>query len=374
MNSADRVQELGELELATLVCLVASQHCIVDADALDALDEAQYQLEAIASNIFGLSCATVDCSERLSVDDFSNAVLVESKDEDEPKHARSRAIDEPSYFSIDTVRPTATRHSRSVGRFNTSILDSRRVADVVIAKNLNITHHHVQIQALELIRGKRIFTRTAVHAAPKRFLFIALISSKTGGPLLSHLVRNPIQTELLQFDSTGLIETPYTDDPSQSFVNGKASGPTFNYPSSANETAQNGQHHTSSFLQNDIDELQSLAAAVRVTAEVRGYLHNVLTFLRAHRAVAGGVSATATRHLNLLVRALAPLHALSFVPPSLVALATRKVYSHRLVITAPENERSLQWGSSIEAVQELLDNVTVQDVIEEVLKTVEVPL
>ncbi|KAI9667434.1 MAG: hypothetical protein M1821_000249 [Bathelium mastoideum] len=270
MNLADRVQELGELELATLVCLVASQHCVVDADALDALDEAQYQLEAITSNIFGLTCATVDCSERLSVDDFSNAVLVESKDEDEPKHARSRAMDE--------------------------------------------------------------------------------------------------------FDSTGLIETPYTDDPSENFINGKASGPASNYPSSANETAQDGQHHTSSFSQNDIDELQSLAAAVRVTAEVRGYLHNVLTFLRAHRAVAGGVSATATRHLNLLVRALAPLHALSFVPPSLVALATRKVYSHRLVLTAPENERSLQWGSSIEAVQELLDNVTVQDVIEEVLKTVEVPL
>lgn len=77
---------------------------------------------------------------------------------------------------------------------------------------------------------------------------------------------------------------------------------------------------------------------------------------------------------NTSRRALAPLHALSFVPPSLVALATRKVYSHRIILVSPDDERSLQWGSSVEAVRELLENVTVHDVIEEVLRTVEVPL
>lgn len=40
----------------------------------------------------------------------------------------------------------------------------------------------------------------------------------------------------------------------------------------------------------------------------------------------------------------------------------------------PENERSMQWGSSVEAVRALLDGITVGDVIEEVLQTVEVPL
>ena len=40
----------------------------------------------------------------------------------------------------------------------------------------------------------------------------------------------------------------------------------------------------------------------------------------------------------------------------------------------PENERSMQWGSSIEAVRAVLDGITVDDVIEEVLQTVEVPL
>lgn len=72
--------------------------------------------------------------------------------------------------------------------------------------------------------------------------------------------------------------------------------------------------------------------------------------------------------------ALAPLHGLTYVSPSLVALAARKIYPHRIVITAPEDERSMQWGSSLEAVKAVLDGVTEEEVIEEVLQSVEVPL
>lgn len=60
--------------------------------------------------------------------------------------------------------------------------------------------------------------------------------------------------------------------------------------------------------------------------------------------------------------------------PSLVALAARKIYPHRIVLTTPENERSLQWGSDIEAVRQMLDGVVVEDVIDDVLAQVEVPL
>lgn len=58
----------------------------------------------------------------------------------------------------------------------------------------------------------------------------------------------------------------------------------------------------------------------------------------------------------------------------MVALAARKIYPHRIAITLPENERSLQWGSSLEAVKAVLDGVTADDVVEEVLQSVEVPL
>lgn len=87
-----------------------------------------------------------------------------------------------------------------------SPLDSRRIANVVLVKNLDHASPEVQVQALEvssmfytavqtkslinmkLMRGKRNFTRTAVHAAPRPFLFIALIVSGTLR-LNSHLVR-----------------------------------------------------------------------------------------------------------------------------------------------------------------------------------------
>ncbi|OMP83763.1 hypothetical protein BK809_0005144 [Diplodia seriata] len=114
--------------------------------------------------------------------------------------------------------------------------------------------------------------------------------------------------------------------------------------------------------------------SLTLASEVFAYMQNLIAFLRLHRAVSGGISALATRHFELLVRALAPLHGLNYVPPSLVALAARKIYPHRILLTAPENERSMQWGSSLEAVREVLDGVTVDDVIEDVLQQVEVPL
>lgn len=61
------------------------------------------------------------------------------------------------------------------------------VAEVIIAKNLDLVDHQVQIQALELLRGRRIFSRTGYHTAPKKFLFVALLSA-TGAPnLVDHL-------------------------------------------------------------------------------------------------------------------------------------------------------------------------------------------
>ena len=124
----------------------------------------------------------------------------------------------------------------------------------------------------------------------------------------------------------------------------------------------------------EIQILTELSSAVTITAEVKRYLHNIATFLRLHRAVAGGISAQASKHFDLLVRCLAPLHNLNYVTPSLVALAARKIYAHRIVITAPENERSMQYGSDTYVVANLLEGVTPQLVVEEVLAAVEVPL
>jgi MoxR-like ATPase len=128
------------------------------------------------------------------------------------------------------------------------------------------------------------------------------------------------------------------------------------------------------FSKDDIDTLAVLQENARMSPDIRGHLHNVVVFARLHRAVRSGVSAMATRHFHLLSRALAPLHNLSYVAPFMVAMAFKKVYAHRIIITTPENERSMQWGSDIEVVKELLDGLTVEDILEEVLESVESPL
>ncbi len=101
---------------------------------------------------------------------------------------------------------------------------------------------------------------------------------------------------------------------------------------------------------------------------------NIVSFLRMHRAVADGISPLASMHFERLCRCLAPLHKLDYVTPALVALAARKIYLHRIGITAPEKERSMQWGSKLNAVEAALADVGSEDVIEDVLELVSAPV
>ena len=136
-----------------------------------------------------------------------------------------------------------------------------------------------------------------------------------------------------------------------------------------------------------------LVGSATISIDVKRYSHDILTFLRRHRAVAAGVTPQATKHFDLLARyvvacitrlaealnsswhsSLAPLHDLNFVTPSLVQLAARKVYRHRISIVAPEDERSMQYGSSLAVITALLEEVTPEQVIEEVLASIEMPL
>ena len=103
-------------------------------------------------------------------------------------------------------------------------------------------------------------------------------------------------------------------------------------------------------------------------------MQDVVTFLRLHRAIGGGVTPRATKAFRLLMRCLASLHGLNFVTPSLVALAARKTYHHRLEMVSASNERSMQYGSDLGAIAPMLEAFTPELVVEEVLGRVEAPL
>lgn len=336
----ERLQELNDLELAILVALVAQEHCVFSSD--EPSKALQYELGAVCSRSFGRQVATIHCTPETTVDELNEAVLVNVDDVFE------NAIDG---HASSGRPPLATRMSSAGGsprpaRFGSSTngLDDRRIADVVIATDLDLASENVQVQVIEMLRTRRIFTRTSMHSAPKDFLFVSIMSQP--GARLSHHLNDCFSMSHFHISSDGL---PYTD----------------------NEMPTNS---SPALVSDDITHLRLKADQTMLAAEVAAYLHNIVLFMRMSRYVNSGVTAEATKQLRTLSKALAPLHGLDFVPPSLVVLAARKVYPHRLVLATPETERSIQWGSSPEAVRKMLEGVTVEDAIEDAIASVETPL
>ena len=88
-----RVQELTDIELAILICLVANEHCIIQTDK-ESLDTLQDELQLvrcwtrrlshswltpfykIASDVFALSTATVHCSASTTLEELSGRILI----------------------------------------------------------------------------------------------------------------------------------------------------------------------------------------------------------------------------------------------------------------------------------------------------------
>jgi len=121
----------------------------------------------------------IDCNEHTSLDDFAHAVVcIDVTPTRSTSPARTR---QDSYF----LNPTFQVINRSP--VSETFLDNKTIANVIIAKNLHAAPKAVQIQALELMRTKRLYTRTSVQNAPKRFLFIALLAGEEGPRLTKHL-------------------------------------------------------------------------------------------------------------------------------------------------------------------------------------------
>jgi hypothetical protein len=329
-----KLQDLGDLELAILVCLIAQEHCMISTDG--SKTSLRDELVQICRSVFGLRPAVISCSAKISIEEFSEGILID--DEDDDLHTK------PSYTTPTLSVGFDSTRSGSMGRFGSNTLDNRRIADVVIAVDLDLANESVQVQMLELIRSKRIFTRTAMHTASKDFMVLS-VTSKPGSRLSHHLN-----------DLFCIYHFHSADD---GFLHADS---------------QQIPIPTATFESSEIALLRSLANSTMLTPELAAYLHNIVVFLRSSRYISGGVTATATRQLRSIAKVLAPLHGLDYVPPSLITLAANKIYPHRLRLATAETERSLQWGSDPGAVRELLNGITVEWVIKEVIQTVDTPL
>ncbi|KAF7190177.1 hypothetical protein HII31_08508 [Pseudocercospora fuligena] len=334
-----RIQDLGDLELALLVAVVAGEHCIFSTSS-GSVQNLRAELSLTCMNRFLRQPVVIDCSPETTVDEFSEALLVENEE----------SFDDSLDYKYNAARPTLEvkfhpAREPSPGRLGSlANLDERRVADVVIAVGLDSAIEAVQVQAFELLRSRRMFTRSAMHVAPKDLLFIVILSSPEAR-LTRHL------------NDLFCMSHHHGDDDGFIHLDGQL------------DTTEVPKINV-----EDITQLRELAKDVNLTHEIAQYLHNIVVFMRNSRLIKGGVTATATRQLRILSMALAPLHGLDYVPPSLVALAARKIYPHRLVLATEKTERSLLWGSDPRAIRDLMQNVTIEDAIENVLGSVEAPL
>lgn len=294
-----KIHRLSDLELALLLSLVAGEHCLAST-APDAVDTLAAELRRVAARTFHLVPAVVACHAHMTLDDFAAALMTG-----------------PSQHNM---------------------------ANVVIATHLDRAPEAVHAQALELLRTRRVFSRTAAYqpttttTTPKRFLFVAVVGASSGG-------RARLTPHLNDF-----FYVAHWHDPTDGFP---ADGPVL--------------------TDDELSWLAQRGHQMAIDVDVARYQMNTVAFLRMHRAVAGGISPLATKHLEQLAKSLAALQGLDFVTPAVVRLAVRKVYLHRIRIVAPEDERSMQWGSELQAVEALLDGLGPEEVIEDVLGSLGVP-
>lgn len=409
----NKVHSLSDVELACLLSLISNEHCIISSPA-DCLNDLVAELQLVTERTFGLKSAVVECTPHTTLEDFASSLLLHPPS---PTTARSvspflaRSGNEsyfptrhhaPSQFSHGLRQsspppPPHHAHTSPLTPTSPSIGQSHsQIANIILAKNLDKAPKSVQIQALELLRTHRIFTRTSVQTAPKTFMLVAVLGADSGGEarVTAHLNDFFYVAHWVDPDEEGFAQLDRDDEssiaPSETQRRGgdddaasiastasvvkrrsRASGNLFRSLKSFN-TGTFSKPPT--FSQSDISNLRQLSLRVSVDIDVTRYQMNIVSFLRMHRAVGGGISPQATRQFEVLMKSLAPLHGLDFVTPALVSLAARKIYLHRIKMVEPSRERSMQWGSEHGAIERLLNGWGPEDVIDEVLGMVGAPV
>ena len=114
----------------------------------------------------------IDCTPSTTLEDFAAAIIIAQSPTINRSNSPHRSPRTESYFGA---------RASSQQRGALTPLTTTQIANVVLAKNLNRAPVVVQIQALELLRTRRLFTRTSVQTAPKQFIFVPVLGAATGG-------------------------------------------------------------------------------------------------------------------------------------------------------------------------------------------------
>ncbi|KAE8356730.1 hypothetical protein BDV28DRAFT_163745 [Aspergillus coremiiformis] len=325
------VLELSDLEVALYLCLAAREHCRIDATT-DNINDVANELALICTNTFELSCVIIDCSTATSLDEFCSELI-----------------------------PTGAK--RSAGPNNAD----NRVVNVVIAKNFDHVADMIQLQALELMRSKKLSTHNGFLEAPADFLFIPLVMRKSehDQPTLNFHLNDHLIMSHFHGSRDDFV---YLEESNDWLSDGQLSA-----SSVVRKSQVPPQKGHPSIDRKALGKLQQAGSRVTMGADVVRYHQDISVFLRLSRAVAGGISARSNIYFMKLSKLLAALHGIDYLTPSIVALAAKKVFRHRIIVANPEDDRSLQYGSDLKAVAQILSYATPDTILDSVL-TLEAPL
>ncbi|PYH54134.1 uncharacterized protein BO96DRAFT_343578 [Aspergillus niger CBS 101883] len=348
--------ELSDLEVALFLCLAAHQHCRIDTTDANIHDVAK-ELALICTNTFGLSYSILDCSSATSLDDFRAELLPPGV------YRSSYARPSRSRLTTESAGMISSYHDLRdhKGRLKSAPIEHKQeVVNVVIAKNFNHVNDNIQREALELMHSKQLTTPAGVLEAPNNFLFLPLIVRDETHPINPHL--------------NDYLFISHFHDTEDGYV----------YLEENNDWLSDGQLSASSVIHKPeaqmkkghpylLGQLQQLSTTVSMGADIARYQQDIVVFLRLSRAVAGGISTRSNLYFKSFSKLLAVLHGIDFLTPSIVALAARKVFRHRIIVAKPEEDRSLQYGSDLHAVSQVLEYANPDSILDGVL-TLEAPL
>ncbi|KAJ5966152.1 hypothetical protein N7481_012866 [Penicillium waksmanii] len=353
-NLEEIARQLSDLEVALFLCLASREHCLIETTG-NCLNDLAKELVLIASNTFELSSCIVDCTPTTSIGELHDDILT--------SEAR-RNQERPSYFRMKTESSSNLssymgRRDRSKSPIPNTPLDETNVVNVVIAKNFNVVEDDVQVQALQLMRTRKLVTEMGTLSAPESFLFIPLVVRE------SDQLKPALQTHLAEHLLVSHFHAPEDGfvflEESEWFSDGQLSA------SSVVHNTKLAKRKCAKIDTTQIECLRDASESITTSAEVVRYIQDIVVFLRLSRAVAGGVSAKANNQFARFAQFLAPVHGIDYLTPSIVALAARKVFRHRIIVANPDDDRSLQYGSDLGAVSHVLMDVTPDSILDGVL-------
>ncbi|GFF26307.1 hypothetical protein IFM46972_01735 [Aspergillus udagawae] len=366
------VSDLSDLEVALLLSLAVHEHCLIETTN-DCIHDVAKELALICSSIFSRTYKILECSSATSLEDFYSEILVSDVSKASAPYSRPRKGAESLSIHLNTTEPRD--RTRSPGFRN--LFGDKKVVDIVIAKNFNYVDEDIQLRALEvgfldhhddallnhrqLMRSKRLNTNHGPIEAPPDFLFVPLVvrSSDQLHPRLNHHLNDHLILSHFHDPTDGYV---HLEENTDWLSDGQLSTSSVVRKSDAQLKNQ-----SPAVDQNLLDKIQHLSASVSVGADIIRYQQDIVVFLRLSRAVAGGITARSNMQFTKLSKLLATLHGIDYLTPSIVALAARKAFRHRIVLAKPEDDRSLQYGSDIQALTKVLAPASPDSILDGVL-------